>query len=787
MGAHEPRGRTEGRSRRVALERHRYPRATGADVGGLRYAEGTMEAQPLIARVIVDVPARSLTEPFDYAVPTALAGVVVGCPVAVPFGGRTCVGYVVELPAGSSYAGTLKPVEAVLGMPLFDAHALDLASWISSEYLAPLSEALKLFLPPGGAPRAVKAAEGWTLVGRQMSVGSDRLVIRNGDSGFEPATRARVQRAVLEALAEGPVASTELAAEIPGAAAAVRALASAGAVRVIDRARYRRPPSASGDAPRHQHSDEQAAAVRDITAMTGSGGGVVLLEGVTGSGKTEVYLAAIERVIAEGRSAIVLVPEISLTPQTVGRFRSRLGDDVAVIHSRLSAGERFDQWQLALRGQVKVVIGARSALFAPVPDLALVVIDEEHEPSYKQGQSPRYHAREVAEQMCRQRGATLVLGSATPSMESLHAVETGRYTTARLTHRVGGGEPPNVEVVDMTAEFGDGNRSVYSRSLLAALEDVRSRGEKAVLFLNRRGFASFLLCRECGFVPECDSCSVSLTYHDDTGTLRCHHCDASRAVPATCPRCGSAYLRKFGAGTQRAESDLETHFPGWPIVRMDADTTARKGGHERALAEFEGHASAVLLGTQMIAKGLDYPDVTLVGVLSADMSMHVPDFRAAERTFQLLEQVAGRAGRSTKRGRVVIQTYWPQHPAVLAVATGDSHALYAEESRLREEIGFPPFVRMANVVTYGARATDVRQAAVLLGNALRELGEEGLEVVGPSPAPIARLKGNWRWHLAVKTADSVALPVLISRALTNAIPAPDGVTVVVDIDPVGML
>ncbi len=745
-----------------------------------------MQTTAHIARVVVDVPTRELTEPFDYSVPADLAHVAVGCPVAVPFGGRICVGYVVRLTSSTSFSGALKPLGAVLGMPLFDVGALAIAEWIADEYVAPLSEALKLFLPPGGAPRAVRGENGWELTGRQMSVGSDRLVVRNVASTHIPPTRATVQRSVLDALAAGPLSSSELAAEIPRASTAVKALSRVGAVTVIERMRYRRPETGSSSAPRHVHTSEQADAVETIHAAVSTGGGVVLLEGVTGSGKTEVYLSAIERAVQAGKGAIVLVPEISLTPQTVGRFRSRLGDDVAVIHSRLSAGERFDQWQLALRGEVRVVVGARSALFAPVADLGLIVIDEEHEPSYKQGQSPRYHTRDVAVRLAAARGAALVLGSATPSMESRHAADQGRYTRVMLTRRVGGGTPSLVEVVDMTAEFAAGHTSIYSRPLIAALTDVVGRQEKAVIFLNRRGFASFLLCRECGHVPGCRSCTVSLTYHDDTATLQCHHCGATQASPPTCPQCGSAYLRKFGAGTQRAESDLHALFPQLPIVRMDADTTARKGGHERALALFESHPTAILLGTQMIAKGLDYPDVTLVGVLSADTSMNVPDFRAAERTYQLLEQVAGRAGRGRAPGRVLIQTYWPEHPAVRAVALGDPTELYEAEAADRALLCFPPFGRIANLIVQGVSPGDVRRSVEELAEAARHALPEGWSVIGPAPAPIARIKGNWRWHVLIKaSADSTLAPHI--RHALRAAPEIPGVTRIIDVDPVGML
>ncbi|MHB8049830.1 MAG: replication restart helicase PriA [Coriobacteriia bacterium] len=741
-----------------------------------------------IASVVIDVPARALSEPFDYAVPPELRDrVVIGVPVAVPFGPRRVVGYVVGVGDESSYQGELRPIDGVLGSALFDEHALALARWIAHEYVAPLSEALRLFLPPGGAPRVVRTAEGgWALHGRQTAPASLTLVERtDAAESFVPRANALLQRAVLEALSEGPVTLPELSAEIPGAAQAARALERAGIVTLTESRHYRMPTSARSAAPRHRHTEQQAAAVAKIT-QTVADGGTVLLDGITGSGKTEVYLAAIESVVAAGRGAIVLVPEISLTPQTVGRFRSRLGDDVAVIHSRLSVGERFDQWQLALDGRVRVVVGARSALFAPVRDLALVVIDEEHEPSYKQAQTPRYHARDVAERLIAIRGGGLVLGSATPAMESLHAVDSGRYERVVLTERVGGGSPPPVEVVDMGAEFSSGNRSIFSSRLKSELEAVTARGDKAVLFLNRRGFASFLLCRECGFVPECPSCSVSLTYHEDGGRLQCHHCNHSEAAPVTCPRCDSPYLRRFGAGTQRAESELEAMLPGVPIIRMDADTTSRKGGHESVLTRFDSAGAAVLLGTQMIAKGLDFPDVTLVGVLSADTSMHVPDFRATERTYQLLEQVAGRAGRGPKGGAVIIQTYWADHPAVEAVKHHDPSRVYVQERSERRTIGYPPYVRLANIGLSGARAPDVRDAAERFAAALRERCPDGWTVLGPSPAPIARLKGRWRWHLVLKAPPGADISSVLAQVDSHVSPM-EGVMRAIDVDPAGML
>ena len=477
---------------------------------------------------------------------------------------------------------------------------------------------------------------------------------------------------------------------------------------------------------------------------------------------------------------------MSLTPQTVGRFRARFGDDVAVLHSRLAAGERYDQWDLVRSGAAHIVVGARSALFAPFTDLALIVIDEEHESSYKQGSSPRYHARDVAAEMAKRTGATLVLGSASPSMETLARCESGEWIRIALPDRVTGRPLPPVTLVDMAAEFADGHRSMFSRPLTTELQGVAERGEKAVLFLNRRGYASFLLCRECGYVPECDSCSTSLTYHEVGARLVCHHCGATRPVPPVCPRCGSPYLRQFGAGTQRVESELSSLLPDLPVVRMDADTTKGKGGHERALAQFEALDSGILLGTQMIAKGLDYPEVTLVGVINADTTLHLPDFRAGERTYQLLEQVSGRAGRGERQGKVVVQTYWPDNPAIQAAALHKPSVFYQEEEQLRVALRYPPYGRLANVIFWSGDKAAVSARANTWARALAEELPDGWSILGPSPAPISRLKGVWRWHLLVKAPVSARLAPVLS-AVQRGLPANRTVSHAIDIDPVDLL
>lgn len=789
-----------------------------------------------IARVVVDVPTRALSEPFDYEVPDELSrAATVGAPVLVPFGGQRVVGYVVERAPGSVFAGQLRPVDAVLGEPLFGPYAFGVACWIAHEYVCSLADAMRLFLPPGGSPSAVAVystsgtcpkgpvqaavfdevgrggeataaslrardarypnaasalaragvlARTWRLKPAAVGAVDDRWAESTG-APFEPRRNANAQRAVLDALSAGPVRVAELAAGLGDVNAVLARLESTGAVRVTRRRRMRCPEFAIRSAPRHDSLSAGQAASLDALRAAGPGD-VILMEGVTGSGKTEVYLQAIEQVIADGGSAIVLVPEISLTPQTVGRFRARFGDLVAVLHSRLSPGERYDQWDRVRAREARVVVGPRSALFAPAHDLRLVVIDEEHEASYKQGSAPRYLARSVAEHLCAATGAVLALGSATPSLESRVAADDGRYRLVLLPQRVGGGEMPCVEVVDMAEEFRDGHRSMFSRPLTRALEDIRDRSSKAVLFLNRRGFASFVLCRECGHVPRCDNCSVSLTYHEVGDRLVCHHCGATRRLPPRCPRCSSPFLRQFGAGTQRVEAELASTLPGLPVVRMDADTTGGKGGHERRLAEFEAMRSGVLLGTQMVAKGLDYPEVELVGVINADTTLHMPDFRAGERSFQLLEQVAGRAGRGQAGGKVIVQTYWPDHPAVRAAAAHDAELFYAEERPLRAGLGYPPFGRLARIVATGRDAEAVRSSATELAAALRNAVPDDWRVLGPSPAPLAKVKNAWRWHVLLKAPARADVAGPVWTAL-DAARAPDGVTLAPDVDPLDMM
>ena len=785
------------------------------------------------ASVVLDIPTRALDGAFDYEIPPELAGdaagvalpatsdpdpepdlgpVAVGATVLVPLGNRQVVGYVMatspDAPAGID-PKKIKPILQVLAVPAFDDAGAAVARWMAHEYACPLPDAVRPFLAPGQKVKVTRDALGepWRLVTDSVGAVDERWAgLAPAAADFTPARNAARQRAVIEALAEGPQRVAELSATIPGAAAAVTALARRGVVLVERRRQVRGAADAtslsSAAAPRPAAlTDGQRAALSAIDAARAAArGDVVLVDGVTGSGKTEVYLDAIERSLADGRGALVLVPEISLTAQTVGRFRSRFGDDVAVLHSRLSAGERFDQWDLVRRGEARVVVGARSALFAPLADPGLIIIDEEHEGSYKQDKSPRYHAREVAARMARERGCALVLGSATPSLESLGRCRAGSWggvtwTRVSMPKRPGGARLPEVRVVDMAEQFRGGGRSVFSAPLADALRGVAERGEKAVLLLNRRGFANFLMCRECGCVPECPHCSCALTYHERGHYLACHTCGRTwpvRAYPdpsTSCPNCGSRYLGAYGVGTQRVEDELRMMLPeGVEVIRMDADTTRAKGAHQRLLEQFDAARSAVLVGTQMIAKGLDFPEVTLVGVINADTMLKLPDFRAAERTYDLLEQVAGRAGRGETPGQVIVQTYWASHPAMRAVE-GHDRALFLEaELAERREAGYPPFSRLGNVVLWGRSDAAVRMASKALADAVRGRveGQPGWEVLGPTDCVKARAKDFFRRHVMVKSPVDADLGGVLGAAAASLGPL-KGINMSVDIDAYDMM
>jgi len=732
-----------------------------------------------VAQVVVDVRIRDVDRVFDYAVPLAFADILKpGHRVLVPFGRRYVEGYVVRYPTTSSLT-ELKPIAKLLDkQPLLSSERVELARWMSERYLCLMAQAFQCWLPPGTALRSSTRAKA-----RQENVYSLAPSAGDSQSVLEALRRAPRQTEAYQWLvAHGGTATAADAAAEGISPAALAALVDKGFVQRTSRA-VKRDIWGERTWRKEDHalSPAQSKVVNRVDQALNVGRGQFLLFGVTGSGKTLVYLHCIASALKQGKSAIVLVPEISLTPQAVSAFKGWFGDQVAVLHSRLSVSERAEQWQAVAEGQARVILGARSAVFAPVSNLGLIVIDEEQESAYKQEEAPRYHAREVAKARVEREGGLLLLGSATPSLESFHAALNGEYELLRLPSRVENKPLPRVTVVDMREELRAGNRTMFSRELQMALHTCLARQEQALLFLNRRGYASFVLCRECGATLKCDNCEVSLTFHEPQ-TLTCHYCASTRRLVPRCPNCGSSYLRPFGAGTQRVELEVRRLFPHARVLRMDVDTTSRKGAHEAIWKAFSSGQADILVGTQMIAKGLHFPGVTLVGVMSADTSLHFPDFRAAERTFQLLTQVAGRAGRGDEPGRVIIQTYSPEHYSIRAAQSHDYETFFAKETAYRRRVAYPPFTSLARILI---TSEDDEQAISDAKAIAREcMAHKNVKVIGPAPAPLSRLKNRFRWHILLKGAQSHVLEA--GRCAVEA--SIDSQShIVVDVDPFSLL
>ena len=638
------------------------------------------------AEVAVVSPVKKL---FTYLVPPGLAGSLrPGTRLLVPFGKRKLEGYFLRLvPPPAAFK--LREIGSVLDEePLLTPALIALGEEIARRYFCSLGEALAAMLPAGAKKR--------TRARRRETVRALRPAEELAREADELKTRARRQAEALLILIEagGELGATQLR-KLCGAAA-LKALAGKGLVEVsAEETRFELRE------PAFELSRAQEEALSRIERSSERGFSVHLLHGITGSGKTEVYIRAIAGAVARGKKAIVLVPEISLTPQTLSRFRERFRR-VAVLHSHLTGGERAEEWEKSRRGDADVVIGARSAVFAPVDPLGLIVVDEEHEPSYKQEATPRYHAREVAIMRGRIEGAGVILGSASPSLESFYAARTGAYVLSELPGRVGGGELPPVEIVDMDEERREVKRyPLVSRRLKVLLEDALGRGEQAILFLNRRGYHTFFRCARCEEVVRCDQCDVSLTYHKKADRLVCHHCGRRTAVPEECPSCSFPKLIPLGPGSERVEDAVKSLFPGSRVARMDSDAMRSRSAYEDVLGSFGRGELDILVGTQMLAKGLDFPNVTVVGLINADVALHFPDFRASERTFQLIMQVAGRTGRSSKGGRVVVQTFSPSNPAVVLASGHDYDAFASHELESRKAFNYPPFASLARLVLRG--------------------------------------------------------------------------------------
>lgn len=763
----------------------------------------------MIAEVIVDVTTKAIDRPFDYRVPDRFKGLVkAGMRVVVPFGPRKIQGFVTKIKEETDVqSGNIKDIVDLFDLsPVLTDELLELSHWLTEKTLSYHITALQSMLPAAMKAKYEKEIQVLSaeelpqslkeLFGQQESilyadippeqlkpiqkhVQKGHLEVRyhvSQKSGKKKVRTLQIavtkekleekqkqlkknavkQKALLAFLLqtnETTFLAKDLQQQTGASSQTIKALIQEGLLTESYEEIYRDPyrdreftPSTPLDL-----TAEQAEAAKPIhQAVSDDKHETFLLHGVTGSGKTEIYLQTIDHVLQKGKEAIVLVPEISLTPQMVQRFKERFGSNVAVLHSGLSTGEKYDEWRKIHRKEVKLVVGARSAVFAPFENLGMIIIDEEHESSYKQEEMPRYHAKDVAIERAGRHQCPVVLGSATPSLESYARAKKGVYTLLTLKRRVNQQQLPHVSLIDMREELRNGNRSMFSEELMLRLKEVLERKEQAVLFLNKRGYSSFVMCRDCGYVEQCPHCEISLTYHRFQKRLKCHYCGHEAPVPAECPECHSEHIRYFGTGTQRVEEELTKVLPEARVIRMDVDTTSRKGAHEKLLTSFGNKEADILLGTQMIAKGLDFPDVTLVGVLSADTSLHIPDFRSSEKTFQLLTQVSGRAGRHEKAGSVIIQSYTPSHYSIELTKQHDYEAFYEQEMLHRRHQSYPPFYFLAMVTVSHEEVTKAAHVTDKIVQFLKMNCAPNTRILGPAASPIAKIKDRYRYQCVIK-------------------------------------
>ncbi len=810
-----------------------------------------MGAMKEIVEVAVGLP---VAKTFHYSIPEKMReSLKVGMRVLVPFKGRKVTGFTLDLmdfpPEGVKEK--LREVEEVLDeIPLIDPQMLRFYRWVSDYYLYPLGEVIKTGLPPGLhlkselivglTPEGMRRLEHgdvdsvqekvfreaercgkislkgilktfpgevsksqvflWKkkgllsleagLEGREVKPKFEKIIRHTGSEPAQPVSKKEGE--ILRWLEEkGEALYSELTKRFKAPSKAIQSLQSGGFISVSHREVCRelsvRPELKSYPKP-ELSADQEKVYHEIVKGIHSKQFSPFLIHGVTGSGKTEIYLRAIEEVLAEGKEAIVLVPEISLTPQLFSRFEDRFGEALGLLHSGLGRGERYDQWRKVWKGEVKIVLGARSAIFAPFKNVGMIIVDEEHEPSYKQEEKLKYHARDLAVLRAKQCDATLLLGSATPSLESFHNAETGKLRLLSLPERIEGKPLPRVEVVDMKGKEG-----ILSEELKGAMGRTLEEKRQGLLFLNRRGFAHFIFCPDCGLTFKCPNCSVTLTYHLSDHSLQCHYCDYRIQAPGDCPQCEGHRLRPIGTGTERLEEEIRTLFPEIRVGRMDRDTTTRKHAHQQILKGLETGEIDLLIGTQMIVKGHDFPNVTFVGVISADASLHFPDFRSSERTFQLLTQVAGRAGRGAVPGEVVIQTYCPEHYSIQRAKEHDFIGFYQEEAQFRKALEYPPFARMINLRLTGNSEKRTETAAEemgRIGQALLKKGyRKGIEILGPSAAPFSKIRGKFRWQMLAKGKSSRMLHQF-ARGVAQRLEKETGGTGVnldIDVDPIFVL
>ncbi|MEY2521307.1 MAG: hypothetical protein QOF24_3066 [Verrucomicrobiota bacterium] len=740
---------------------------------------------PPYARVIID---RSIHRELDYLIPDTLADrVSIGSRVRVPFRERSALATVVSLLAETDAQG-IRPIEAIVGeKPVVSEKLIELARWMSAYYCCPIEAVMRSLLP-----QVIRRAEvGWK---KQLFASAAKEI--TPDDIEKLRKRAPRQSELLEAIAKlrEPILATELLRQTSLDNQTLRALEKRGFVLLREEAVARDPHGSEQFVASDNLvlNPEQAAALSAVeqALLAPESARPILLHGVTGSGKTEIYLQAIRSTLVRGKTAIVLVPEISLTPQTVERFKSRFAeaqDTVAVLHSHLSEGERHDEWHKIHAGRARIVVGARSAVFAPLENLGLIVVDEEHETSYKQEEAPRYHARDVAVVRAKMEACVVLLGTATPSLESYHNATQKKYQLLNLTQRVDDCQMPLMRVVDLRLERRKQKvAAILSEKLRAAITARLEKHEQTILFLNRRGFSTSLLCSNCGEARNCPNCSVALTFHRSVARLTCHLCGHTAAVPKKCPACSQDALIYSGFGTEKVEANVAHLFPEAVVRRMDADSMTRKDAYRETLHAFRAGKIDILVGTQMIAKGLHFPNVTLVGIINADLALHMPDFRAGERTFQLLTQVAGRAGRGETPGEVFVQTYTPFSPSIQFARHHDFAGYFQQELEFRERCDFPPFKHAILITVRSAHEARAKFSAETIARRLKEnLGPEFI-VGDATPAPLEKLQGQYRFHILMRGEAIMRLSRLVRETL-DKLPLPEDVLAAVDVDPYQLL
>jgi primosomal protein N'' len=796
-----------------------------------------------VAEIIVDVPTMQTNRPFEYLIPDALSDVVVpGMRVEVPFGRgkRKIQGFVMKVKDTSDFQGKLKPIVRVIDLkPVLSNEMLKLSYWLADRTYSFQISCLQTMLPSvmrakykqfvvpivENDPEVVALLQGkptfeitnqlddetvklinklrknkkvdiqyvvqnQAVQVKRQAVTTDLNVIQLHEEKSKLRANAKAQIKLLEYLTahlhDLPVEFNVLEKDYGISRAAIKTAEKNHLVKITEVTKLRKPVGITPEkTTKMSLTDEQKQAVDQIDkAITDEDPKTFLIEGVTGSGKTEVYLQSIDKALQQGKTALMLVPEISLTPQMVNRVVGRFGDQVAVLHSGLSNGERYDEWTRIENHEVKVVVGARSAIFAPLENIGLIIIDEEHEASYKQDDNPRYHARDVALWRAKVNKSPVVLGSATPSLESRARAEKGVYQMIRMKKRVNEQRLPQVQIVDMRDAENSAVKGDFSPVLQASLQETLNKHDQAIILLNRRGYSSFMMCRECGFVLKCPNCDVSLTYHKDLGKMKCHYCGHEEPMPQFCPNCRSKKIGFYGTGTQNIEQQLNDLFPQARVLRMDVDTTRRKGAHAKILSQFGQHKADILLGTQMIAKGLDFPDVTLVGVINADTTLSLADFRASERTFQLLTQVSGRAGRAQKPGHVVIQTFNPDHYAIKDAAKQDYETFFKQEMYIRHQSNYTPYYFTTLISVANQDEGKTLKRSYWLKKQLQTALSDDAILLGPSPTMISRKQNKYYYQIIVKYKHEPKLHQRLLEILNETqADAKSGFTVAIDNEP----